>query len=103
MTSHRPHHEVELYRDPGAYTVIVDLPDHDPSTLSVHWKGGQLRVSASRVDTDDEPSGTYERQVGVPRPVAVDDIEASCEDGVLEVRLPIATPERAADSGMLAH
>ena len=96
MTRHRPHHEVELYRDEDAYVVIVDVSNYDPANVDVTWDDGQVVVTADPVVGEPD-----ERRVGVPGRVDPGSIETACEAGVLEVRLPIAVTE--ADGAAAAH
>jgi HSP20 family protein len=90
MSTHRPAHEVELYRDGDAYSVIVDLPDFDREDVEVRFHDGRLHVEGEHLDPDDGQRAIFNRHVGLPKLVDVENIEATFEDGILEVTLPIA-------------
>lgn len=89
MTSHHPEKEVELHREGDAYVVLFDLPDYEPDDVEVHWRDRRLHV-AVEPQGDDGRRQVYHRSVGVPKSIDDDDIDATYEDGVLEVTLPIS-------------
>jgi HSP20 family protein len=93
MTRHRPAHEVELYHEGDAYTVVADLPDVDPADVDVRWQEGGLSITARR-KTPEGRTRVFHRTVSLPHPVDADGIEASFEDGVLEVTLPVESDAR---------
>lgn len=87
MTTHRPAHEIELYREDDEYVVVTDVGDADPEDVDVRWRGGHLHVY---VETgDDGRRSVRHRDVSVPREIDPDGITAAFADGVLEVHLPI--------------
>jgi HSP20 family protein len=92
MTRHRPHHELELYREDDAYVVIAELPEADPSAIEVEWVNGHLHIAAE-VESDGRQR-VVSRQVTVPREIAHESITARYEEGVLEVTLPIIGQDR---------
>lgn len=87
MTTHRPAHEIELYREADAYTVIVDVGDADPEEVHVTWRNGHLHVHLEVQETSRD--SVRHREVSVPREVDPDGITAAFSDGVLEVTLPV--------------
>ena len=95
MTKHHPEKEVELYRDDGAYTVIVDLPDFEREDVDVRWHDGRLHVEAEHVTTEEGRTRVFHRHLGLPKRIDVEGIGATFEDGVLEVHLPIAGDDRS--------
>ncbi|MFB6188416.1 MAG: Hsp20/alpha crystallin family protein [Halapricum sp.] len=90
--THRPDHQIELFRDADAYVVYVDLPGYEESDIDVRWHDRRLAISAERID-EDTPRMVFYRSLGLPRDVVADAIEARYEDDVLEVTLPIANGE----------
>ncbi|WP_123539314.1 Hsp20/alpha crystallin family protein [Halosimplex salinum] len=90
--THHPDHEVELYRDEGAYEVYVDVPGYDRGDFDLRWHDGRLRVTAEQRDAEGE-TRVYNRHVSVPRRIEADEISATYSDGVLHVRLPISADE----------
>jgi HSP20 family protein len=82
--THHPDHEVELFRDDGAYEVCVDLPEYGREDIDLRWHNGRLHVAADRCDED-----AYDRRLSVPGAVDEEAIEATYRDDVLTVRLPV--------------
>jgi HSP20 family protein len=82
-------------------TVIVrfDLPGIDPQSLEVSAESTTLTVRAERTRNDPEgaqylvserPAGTYSRQLVLGEGLAVDEIRADYQDGVLTLTIPVA-------------
>ena len=86
--THRPDHEVELFKDDGAYEVIVDLPGYDRADVDLHWHDGRLHVTAEHRNEDGQ-TRVLNRHLSVPRRIDAEAIEASFDEGVLTVTLPI--------------
>jgi len=91
MTRHRPEHAMELYRDDDTYVVYVELPGYNESEIDIRWHDRRLTISAERT-TDDDRRAVFHRSMGLPREIHADAIDATYEEGVLEVTLPIADP-----------
>jgi HSP20 family protein len=89
MARHRPEHAIELYRDENAYVVYVELPGYDESEIDVRWHDRRLTISAEHASVDGRNT-VFHRNMGLPRQIWADEIEAIYEDEVLEVTLPIA-------------
>ena len=93
MTRHHPAQEIELHREGDEYVVLFDLPGYDPSDIDVRWRDRRLHVSAEHQGEGDRRQ-VYHRSIGLPKTIAEDGIEATYEDDVLEVTLPISdTPD----------
>lgn len=87
MTTHRPAHEIELYRQENEYVVVADVGDADAADVDVSWRSGHLHVY---VETETEGRRhVRHRDVSVPKEIDTDGIAAEFADGVLEVHLPI--------------
>lgn len=95
--SSRPRHEVELYREDDAFVVIADLDDADREDVELSWHDGELSIVVESDEADGDRHQVRRRRVGLHRPIEADEITASFDDGVLEVRLPIA--EESAPTG----
>ena len=95
MTRHHPAKEVELHREGEEYVVLVELEGYEPSDIDVRWRDRRLHVSAEH-QTDGERQQVYHRSIGLPKTIDEDGIDASYEDDVLEVTLPIS---EAQDTG----
>jgi HSP20 family protein len=83
--------DYELYEEDDEFVLSVEMPGFDPDDIGVSWDDGVLDVAG---DHEDEPRGqrkTYHRRFRFPKTVEDDGIEAEYNNGILEVRLPVAT------------
>lgn len=83
--------DYELYEEGDDFVLSVEMPGFDPEEISVSWREGVLNVAAEH---DDEARGqrrTYHRRFRFPKDVDDESISAEYTNGILEVRLPIAT------------
>lgn len=91
---------MDLYRDKEAFVANIDLPGVDPDSIDIDIEENTLTVRAERKatvtseDTEwltrERSTGTYARQLSLGNGVALDQIEANFNDGVLTITLPIA-------------
>ena len=93
---------MDLYRKGDAFTVKIDLPGVDPSSIDIDVDDRTLTVRAERtaedVDTDENNGwvsrersyGTYARQISLGRGLDTTKIEANYTDGVLTLTIPVA-------------
>ena len=88
MTKHHPSKAVELYRDDGAFTVLVDSEGYDREDVEVSWHDGRLHVVAEHL-REDGRTRMFHRHLGLPKRIDVEAITAHFDEGVLEVSLPI--------------
>ena len=98
-----PYLHVEDYLEGDTYIVRADLPGIDPDKdVTVSIEGDVLTISGERREEIKEKNrsemhyGSFTRSIGLPRDVTADDVKATYTDGVLEIRVPIGSPERAA-------
>lgn len=81
------------------YEIQMDLPGVDAEKVDIRVNDGTLTVQGQREiknDADVEPervrreriAGRFERQFSLPRTVAVSDVSASSDSGVLHIVLP---------------
>ena len=87
MTRHRPHHEVELYREGESYVVIVEPPGAATEDVDVDWIDGHLSVTGEV--SRGKRRQVVSRRLSVPKEIDPPSIAARFDDGVLEVTLPI--------------
>ena len=94
-----PQIRVEDFVEKGSYVVRADIPGVDPDKdLHVSVDAGRLVVSGERHEEEKEKYrhevryGSFTRSLPLPTGVDVEDITARYQDGVLEVRFPIAEP-----------
>jgi HSP20 family protein len=92
---------IEQYADEdGTLVVRAEVPGVDSeSDLDVSVEDGRLTVSGSREERHEHKDkglyrsefryGSFSRTLQLPAGAKSDDIEASYEDGILEVRVPV--------------
>jgi HSP20 family protein len=90
---------MDAYKRGDDFFVHLDLPGVDPGSIDITVEGPDVTISAERgfeQQQDDEilvserPQGRFSRDLRVGRRVDTDAIEASYDDGVLTLRLPVA-------------
>jgi HSP20 family protein len=88
----------DLFRSGDHYVLLCDLPGVDPGSIDIGVDGRVLTIRAERTRRDEgaewltreRPSGTFARQLTLGSGLDLDRIEASYNDGVLSVLLPVA-------------
>jgi HSP20 family protein len=89
----------DVYEDEAEYTVAIDLPGIDRTTLEISIDENRLTVKGARPMAESVqhrrecPRGNFLRSFSVPAAVDQKDIKADYKDGVLLVHLP-KQPER---------
>lgn len=91
---------MDLYRVGDHYVLHVDLPGVDPGSIDVNVEDRTLTIRAQRSAASEQGDaqwltreravGTYARQLTVGRGLALDQITASYNDGVLTLTIPVA-------------
>lgn len=93
---------IDAYRFGDTFVVHFDLPGVDRESIELTVERNVLNVHASRSRSTDEgtelviaerPQGTFSRQLFLGDSLDADHIDATYDDGVLTVRIPVA--ERA--------
>jgi HSP20 family protein len=89
---------VDVWESDTAVHYAFDLPGIPKDSIVIEVENGALSVSASRQRRQEvegegfrrleSRSGTFARTVGLPQGVSEDDISATYEHGVLEIRVP---------------
>lgn len=82
--------DYELYEEDEEFVLSIDVPGFDTDDIEVAWDDGVLNVSAEHVDERRNRKKTYHRRFRFPKEVREDEITASYNNGVLEIRLPIS-------------
>lgn len=82
--------DYELYEEENDFVLTVELPGFDPADISVTWDNGTLNIGAEHADADRGRRRTYHRRFRFPKTIDDDEITASYNNGILEVRLPIS-------------
>lgn len=91
---------MDLFRDKEAFVAKIDLPGVEPDSIDIDIEDNTLTVRAERKApatsedaewlTRERSTGTYARQLSLGNGVALDQIQADYNDGVLTIMLPIA-------------
>lgn len=86
---------VNLWANEDAAVVTAELPGFDPSEVEVALENNQLVLKGARKQEGGDQyrrqerwSGQFERAFKLPFAVEADKVEASFDNGVLEVKLP---------------
>jgi HSP20 family protein len=91
------------YRQDGTFLVHVDLPGVSPEAIETTVERNVLTIRAERSPSipeggerllDERSYGTFSRQLVLDDTLAIDDITASWEAGVLTLTIPVAEPAR---------
>ena len=91
---------MDAYRKGSEFLVHFDVPGIDPNTIELTVEKNVLTVSAERtrhwgeeaeeVVVSERPVGQFSRQLFLGETLDAERIEASCENGVLTLRIPVA-------------
>ena len=97
---------VDEFEDNGTLVVRAELPGVDPAKdVEVTFTDGVLTITAERREEERKEEkgyvrqeltyGTFSRTLTLPEGVSEADIKASYNNGILEIRVPPATPVTA--------
>jgi len=90
---------MDAFREDDRFVVQFDLPGVDPSTIDLTVEKNDLRVSAERrwerqegqdVLASERPQGRFTRQLFLGDGLNPERIEATYDNGVLTVNVPVA-------------
>jgi len=91
----------DVYEDEREYTLALDLPGIDRSTLEVNLDDGRLVVRGTRALAEgvrarraERPQGRFARSFSLPDAVERGSITADYKDGVLMLHLPKRTEQQ---------
>lgn len=99
MTSRAAVMPMDAYRDGDHFVVRLDLPGVDPSTIDLTIEKNVLSIAAERrweqpegleVVVSERPQGSFSRQLFLGEGLDADRIEATYDNGVLTVTVPVA-------------
>jgi HSP20 family protein len=89
----------DIYEEEGQFVLKTELPGIDKKDLEITLEGDRLTVKAEKKDettrdathhTRERYYGQYFRSMIIPYPVKEEEVSATIENGVLEIRLPRA-------------
>ena len=90
---------MDAYREGDQFVVHFDLPGMDSSSIELTVEKNVLNVSAERqwqpsesqqIVISERPQGTFTRQLLLGESLDPERVEASYDNGVLTVRIPVA-------------
>lgn len=90
---------MDLYKSGDHYVLTADIPGADPGSIEVNVEDRTLTIRAKRTTPEhgdvqwlgkERSTGTYARQLTVGRGVALNDLTATYNDGVLTLTVPVA-------------
>lgn len=91
---------INMYEEDGRIMVATPLPGMEPASIAIDIEARHLRISTEmrgpgqtrtqQYLVQEWTSGPYERRVDLPKPVDATRANASYDNGVLVVMLPIA-------------
>ncbi|MCC3274664.1 Hsp20/alpha crystallin family protein [Arthrobacter sp. zg-Y20] len=95
-----PAFPIEEYQDGNSMVIRAELPNINPEQdLDVTVSDGMLHIKGERREQTDHKGrngyrsefryGSFTREVALPSGASQDDVTASYNDGVLEVRVPV--------------
>lgn len=95
---------VDLVRRDDALVLRADVPGIKPDAVKIEVEDDVLTVSGEHSEEKEEKKerymrrerryGSFSRSMVLPKGVKADDIEATTEDGVLEVTIPMPKEEK---------
>lgn len=99
---------IDVIRGDDEIVVRANVPGIKPDDITIEFEDGVLTVSGKHEEEKEEKGkdyvrrerhfGSFSRSVALPEGVSADDIDATCKDGVLEVRAPVPKREKRAVS-----
>ena len=98
-TARQPGMPMDAYRHGDRFTVHFDLPGVDPASIDLTVEKNVLSVTAERtwqpqegqeVLVAERPQGRYSRQLFLGEGLDADRVEASYDNGVLTLVIPVA-------------
>jgi HSP20 family protein len=95
---------VDIYERRDAYMVMMEIPGVRAEDIEVTFQDGLLTIrgerrqvteaSAEQVHRSERQHGAFRRSITLPRDVDADKIEASAQDGVLQILVPKPREDR---------
>lgn len=82
--------DYELYEEDDEFVLTIEMPGFDTDEITLTWDEGTLNIAAEHEDDQRNRRKTYHRRFRFPKAVDEDEVSASYNNGILEVRLPIA-------------
>jgi HSP20 family protein len=94
---------IDVEHSGDALTITAELPGMKPEEIDIEVASGVLTISGRHEESEETKDktfvrrerryGAFTRSVALPEGVSPDDVEATCTDGVLTVRVPLPKGE----------
>jgi HSP20 family protein len=90
---------IDAYRQGESFYVHLDMPGVDPASIELTVEKNVLTVSAERsrqwgddveLLVNERPAGSFTRQLFLGETLDAEHIQASCDNGVLTITIPVA-------------
>jgi HSP20 family protein len=97
------HPPVNVFQDERGYVIHVEVPGYKTSELSLEARGQTLRISGKRAEAPpaegsfhrrERRVGEFSRALQLPRDLDPSRAEASAQNGILTVRVPLREESR---------
>jgi HSP20 family protein len=92
---HASGHTTNLVEEDDAYVFVMDLPGFETDEIDLTYLDGLLQIEATtEIEESDETAvhrqaRSVRESVSIPGEIAIEDIDATYHNGVLEVHLPM--------------
>lgn len=81
--------DYELYEEDDEFVLTINMPGFERDEITVAWDDGTLNVAGEHTDEARGREKTYHRRFRFPKDIDEDEINASYNNGVLEITLPM--------------
>jgi HSP20 family protein len=90
---------IDAYRSGDEFLILLDLPGVDPESIDLDVERNVLTVRAERTQANNDgsemiaaerPRGVFSRQIILGDNLNLDAVEATYDDGVLHLTIPVA-------------
>lgn len=81
--------DYELVEEDEAFVLNIEMPGFDREEITLSWDTGVLTVAAEHDDEERDTQKSYLRRFRFPKSIDEEEISATYQNGILEVRLPI--------------
>lgn len=81
--------DYELIEEDEGFVLNIEMPGFDREEITLSWDTGVLTVAAEHDDEERDTQKSDLRRFRFPKSIDEDEISATYQNGVLEVRLPI--------------
>ncbi|MFD5325955.1 Hsp20/alpha crystallin family protein [Streptomyces sp. NPDC127092] len=86
---------VEVTGGDGGYVLRAELPGMEPEDITITVDDDTITIRAEHAESEEDKEhsefryGSFRRTLRLPAAIPADDVDASYQDGILTVRLPM--------------